>query len=165
MGHECVGVVVSVGPDVTHLAVGDRVAIVRPVPHQSARKDGATSAHKKFIGSAVNKAPATQGAAHNMISTSILYPSSGGTSVGACPVKWPCGRRACSPASSLGWAAWRAHSSTPAALSLLAVCCLSLRLKRLVVWCHHNTAIMGRHTPGGRVVWAGVSLLNPLCQF
>jgi threonine dehydrogenase-like Zn-dependent dehydrogenase len=27
MGHECVGVVVSVGPDVTHLAVGDRVAI------------------------------------------------------------------------------------------------------------------------------------------
>ena len=102
---------------------GDRAwGVVRPVPHQSARRDGATSAHKKFIGSAVNKAPATQGAAHNMISTSILYPSSGGTSVGACPVKWPCGRRACSPASSLGWAAWRAHSSTPAALSLLAAC-------------------------------------------
>jgi L-iditol 2-dehydrogenase len=69
MGHECAGVVVRVGPDVTHLAVGDRVAIEPGVPcgQCSICKKGRYNLcpDMKFIGSAVNKVPGAMKELHN----------------------------------------------------------------------------------------------------
>mmetsp|Transcript_51617 Transcript_51617/g.138570 ORF Transcript_51617/g.138570 Transcript_51617/m.138570 type:complete len:392 (-) Transcript_51617:34-1209(-) len=61
LGHECSGTVVAVGKDVTHLGVGDRVALEPGVPcadcSQCRRGRYNLCPKMSFIGSAVNKVP------------------------------------------------------------------------------------------------------------
>lgn len=73
MGHECSGIIIAVGKDVTHLKVGDRCALEPGVPCRDCRlcRAGRYNLCPKvqFIGSAVNKIPGAMCTVFNHVAT------------------------------------------------------------------------------------------------